>query len=73
MSHFNKKVIPAIVLIIAIMIIGFAIQYSQTKDVIAEEQAGAQQAEYSEQINACQVQKEQGAELSKECQTLLGQ
>lgn len=71
MNHFNKKVIPAIVLIILVMIIGFAIQYTQTENVVEEDKMGAQQVEYTQEINACQVAKEQGTQLSKECVELL--
>lgn len=73
MKKINKKTLPAIILIIAIMIIGFAVQFFSFKDDAEISQSNEQAAEYNQAINDCQVQAEKGTELTKECQEILNQ
>lgn len=67
----NKKVLPAIILIVAIMIIGFCIQYFSIKDSGEEIQSAEQITNYTDAVEKCQVAKENQANISDECKKIL--
>lgn len=73
MKKINKKVLPAIILIIAIMVIGFGMQFFSFKNSGEEIAADQQAAEYAAKVNQCQQDAEKNSELSAECKQILDQ
>ena len=71
MKKINKKALPAIILIIVIMVIGFAMQFLSTKDSVAEVENSAQLSNYIDEVTKCQAQADSKQELSKECQEIM--
>lgn len=73
MGKINKKAIPAIILIIVIMIVGFSIQFFSIKDSGEIAEANVQSNEYVATVEKCQAEADSKQELSKECQALMDQ
>lgn len=71
MKKINKKALPAIILIIVIMIIGFGMQFFITKNSIVEAEMNEQTKEYIDKVNQCQAAADSKQELSKECQEIM--
>ena len=71
MRKINKKALPAIILIIVIMIIGFGMQFLSTKDSTVEVESSAQMSNYIDEVTKCQAQADSKQELSKECQEIM--
>lgn len=69
----NKKVLPAIILIVVIMIVGFGVQFFSFKDSAEEVAASEQTNEYTNEVMKCQADADSKKELSKECQEIMGQ
>lgn len=67
----NKKTLPAIILIVVIIIVGFGMQFFSTKDSAAEVQSAEQTQEYVNDVMKCQAQADSKQELSKECQEIM--
>lgn len=71
MKKINKKALPAIILIIVIMIIGFGMQFLSTKDSVAEVENSVQTNNYTNEVIKCQAEADSKQELSKECQEIM--